>query len=233
MLSFLQYITESTLKKSRIVVPDAQYQVPSNQLYGRETSRLTLPSDAQKVLQAYGSTNDSWNINRLLHTGNPDSVEASRLARTQELIGKLDDTFRKYAVTSSRPLTVYRSVPSQHAVSGQNKAYTSTSTSPTYAFLNAGEPARYGKPNARSVLRIHVPAGTPYLPVSGTSYSGNENELLFNRGLHLDVDETPEPVRVNMVSRYSDRASVNVNMHNARIKAAQKNPLDGVGSEST
>jgi len=234
MKSFLQHLLESKLKKSRIVVPDQQMWVPSNRLYGRETSRLSIPDEAQQVLRDYGGTNNSWNVNQLLRHG-PSHVEAGSLQRTQDLIGKLDDTFRKYATTSTRPLTVYRSVHSQHAVSGQDRGYMSTSTSPAFAFLHAAYPKAWKAGNPRSVLRIHVPADTPYLPVSGTSYSGNENELLFSRGHHLEVEKTPMPIRVGMVGKHdSDRTrGAEVDMFNARIKAAQKNPLDGVGSEGT
>jgi hypothetical protein len=70
-------------------------------------------------------------------------------------------------------------------------AFTSTSTDPfTARDFGAAVHERSGSPGIH-MLRIHVPAGHPSIPVSSVSHHGHEKEVLLHRGTRLKISTTP------------------------------------------
>ena len=103
--------------------------------------------------------------------------------------------FGHHAVRSDRPMTVYRVMPIKHIVSGPHSGFMSTTVSPKWGFAASERSLNLG-PREHAILRLHVPAGTPHLPLENPGFGG-ESEFLFNHGTHLHIH--PRVTSVNLV----------------------------------
>lgn len=194
MKSFLQFLLESPGNKERIFVPSGANQTPLRPFFQQQTSQLRSMSDmARQILDDYvagGNYHLNYYLRKLAREGkiSDPTYPEGWLTSIKTKVSEMDDLIRQQSITSENPMTVWRWVPGESATPGVQQGYLSTSVNPRWAAA-----ATRGHKGAR-LLRIDVPAGTPYLPVD--SMFPDENELLFGRGHNLEIDPKPSKMQV-------------------------------------
>ena len=129
------------------------------------------------------------------------------------LISGLDSLIHKKGLVLPHDLIVYRSVPKE-IQSGVDHGYISTSISPQFT-ASWGNMSSYGTnpPPAgytplaptNKIIQLRVPRGTKFLPIhhSTRSFMTGENELLFPRGMHMEIGDKIKDLRVVKRPEYS------------------------------
>lgn len=171
-----------------------------------------MSSNEQEAVHDY--SDESRPINSTLHQhAKGHDVSTVNKQAYRKTIGHLDSVMRRRS--TSEDMHVYTGLkhsPAKHFKKEEGKvpekkvvhlpAFTSTSTSVKSA-RGFAEPTMH--PNderhgitysedgeARHILKIHVPKGTPAMSLKEKSFAPEEHEVLLHRGMHIEVHHQPE-----------------------------------------
>lgn len=158
------------------------------------------------------------------------SENTSESMRMHSTIKGLDQLIRKRGITLPHDLTVYRSLPI-NVQSGVEHGFLSTSLNPQFAAGWGIDPYTMGitKKAQNKILQLTVPKGTKFLPIHQTekSFMSGENELLFPRGMHIDIGDKFRDIKVISRPEYTERkdleTSYMVPLHKGRLTDPEVN----------
>lgn len=189
MKSFKEYLLEEKFVVGHLMNPRSKPFFSGKRLYTGHFSKDDLDLFKEYV-------RNSHTMNEYLRGSKYPNGEHVDEKKMKELIAQMDDLFKRKAITSKRPMTVFRGIPNTSdnlpdISSGPTKQFLSTTLDKNVAY-SYGTAKKDKKSKNSKILKIFVPPGIPHLP-NATNIFDIENEIMFDRFRTLDVD--PDPIR--------------------------------------